>query len=98
MASADKAKLSEVEKLEARKKRQAEERKETAKKLRAAKRREARKQAQAAKEAEQAEAVRVWDYCKRSDTSITLVVSGEKKSLQLADYIRYVMEVDSRRQ
>lgn len=98
MEKATKVKLSESERLEARQKQLDEARKENAKKLKAAKRREARKQAQAKKEAEQAEAVRIWDYCKRTDITISTTVNGEKKSLQLAEYIRYVMEIDSRRQ
>lgn len=92
-----KVKVSEAERLAARQAKLDAARKENAKKLRAAKRREARKAAQAKKAAEQAEAVRIWEYCKRTDITISTTINGEKKSLQLAEYILHVMELDSKR-
>lgn len=98
MAEEVKVKLSETERLEAKQRQLDEARKENAKRLKAAKARQARKEAKAKEEAEKAEAVRIWEYCKRTDITISLNVNGESKRLQLADYIRYVMELDGQRQ
>jgi len=82
-------------KLEQLQKQQAEiavKQKEVSRAIRAEKQREKRKAEQAARIAEQEEALAVWRFCKATDITISMTVNGEKKSYQLAEYIKYQMK------
>lgn len=89
--------MTRLEQLQEKQARMAAEQKQVAKAIAREKRQEKKKAEQAARLAEQEEAVSVWRFCRNTSVSITITVNGEKRAMQLAEYIRYQMAAEQER-
>lgn len=89
--------MTRLEQLQKQQADMAAKQKQVAKAIAKEKRQEKRRAEQAARLAEQEEAVAVWRFCRSTGVSITTTVNGEKKAMQLAEYIRYLMAVEQER-
>ena len=84
-------KMTEVERLEQQRKRQSEQKKKTTAKLAKARRAEKRKAEQAAKKKRQDKAEAILAFCENTEVTITIMENGQKRTLQLYDYIVWEM-------
>ena len=84
-------KMTEVERLEARRKREKEQGKKTTAKLAKARRAEKRKAEQAAKKRRQDKAEAFLAFCENTEIAISVTENGQKRSLQLYDYVVWAM-------
>lgn len=89
--------MTRLEQLQKQQADMAAKQKQVAKAIAKEKRQEKRRAEQAARLAEQEEAVAVWRFCRSTGVRITITVNGEKKAMQLAEYIRYLMAVEQER-
>ena len=84
-------KMTEVERLEARRKREKEQGKKTTAKLAKARRAEKRKAEQAAKKKRQDKAEAFLAYCENTEVTVAATENGQTQALQLYDYIVWAM-------
>lgn len=89
--------MTRLEQLQKQQADMAAKQKQVAKAIAKEKRQERKRAEQAARQAEQEEALSVWRFCKNTDVSISITVNGERRSMQLAEYIRYQMAVSEER-
>ena len=84
-------KMTEVERLEQQRERQKEKAKKTTEKLNKAKRAQRKKAEDAAKKKRQDKAEAILAFCENTEVTITIMENGQKRTLQLYDYIVWEM-------